>query len=228
MRVWAARVSFTIVAHPPAARPLFFDLWSFFYDAPLVQRLTYRPVHDAVLAALSGARPTRILDVGCGTGILSDRLSRTLRGARVVGCDFSTGMLRHAGARGAQVAWVQANALELPFRDASFDAVVSTEAFHWFPDQQCALNEFHRVLVPGGRLLVALINMPVELLTRVGRVGSQLLGEPALWPTRERLRAQAERAGFRIETQRRVYRIPLGLLLPPVLTVAVRPAAPAP
>jgi ubiquinone/menaquinone biosynthesis C-methylase UbiE len=212
------------VADRPGARRRFFDIWSGFYDAAWVQRLTYRPVHDAVLAALRAPAHARILDVGCGTGLLSRRLGRSRHGFRVVGCDFSTGMLRHAAARRSEVAWVQGDATRLPFRDASFDALVSTEAFHWFPDQSRALEEFHRILVPGGRLLVALVNVPLDVVTRAARVGSLLLGEPARWPTRKRMRTLVEAAGFRVTAQKRVYRIPLSPLLPPVLTVAVRPA----
>jgi ubiquinone/menaquinone biosynthesis C-methylase UbiE len=200
-----------------------FDVWSRFYDAPLVQRLTYRPEHDAVLRALRSKRHERLLDVGCGTGLLSARIARTLPGCGVVGCDFSRGMLARAaaGRRGAR--WVRGDALHLPFADASFDALVSTEAFHWFPDQPAALKEFRRVLEPGGRLLVSLINPPVAALSRLTRAGSALLGEPLYWPTRSRMRRQVEAAGFRIEAQRHVFRVPAGLILPSVLTEAVRP-----
>ena len=51
-----------------------FDVWSTFYDLPLVQRLTYQPVQDAVVAALRPHEPRRVLDVGCGTGLLATRL----------------------------------------------------------------------------------------------------------------------------------------------------------
>ena len=217
------------MADPRGAKPRFFDLWSYVYDAPWVQRLTYRPLHDAVLAALPETRQPRVLDVGCGTGQLCNRLRHALPGAPIVGCDFSGGMLRHAAARSpgsARIGWVRSDAQALPFRDGSFDVLVSTEAFHWFPDQQRALAEFYRVLAPEGRLLLALMNAPVEWLTRMGHAGSQLLGEPAIWPTRQRLREQAEHAGFRVERQSRVYRIPLGVTLPPTLMLAVRPSAP--
>lgn len=198
-----------------------FDLWSYVYDAPLVQRLTYRPEQEAVLRRLAGPPPGRVLDVGCGTGRLAARIRGEL-GLPTVGCDFSRGMLVRARARSRRVSWVQAEAGRLPFGDASFDALVCTEAFHWFPDPQGALAEMRRVLAPGGRLLVSLVNPPLEWLSRAFRAASRLAGEPLLWPTRPRMRGWVEAAGFRVEEQRRVFRIPAGLTLPTVLTVARR------
>jgi ubiquinone/menaquinone biosynthesis C-methylase UbiE len=203
----------------------FFDVWSIFYDQPLVQRLTYRPVQDAVVDALRSLGACRILDIGCGTGLLAARLEHELDDTRVVGCDFSHGMLRQAAGHAPHVPWIQGDALRLPFRNASFDAVVSTEAFHWFPDQAAAVAEFFRVLAPGGRALVALVNTPNETVRAAFRTGSRLLGQPLDWPTRQRMRALFEGVGFGVETQRRLWRLPAGLLLPPVLTVAVRPRA---
>jgi ubiquinone/menaquinone biosynthesis C-methylase UbiE len=199
-----------------------FDLWSRFYDAPLVQRLTYRPGQDAVLQALLACGAARVLDVGCGTGKLAARIRHEQPGVAVTGCDFSHGMLSQALRRADGASLVQADALRLPFCDASFDAVVSTEAFHWFPDQPAALHEFHRVLGAGGRLLVALINPPLEALSRATRSLSRLAGEPLLWPTRARMRAQVERAGFRVLAQHFVLRLPVPFVLPTVLTEAVR------
>jgi ubiquinone/menaquinone biosynthesis C-methylase UbiE len=202
-----------------------FDLWSRFYDAPVVQRITYRPGHDAVLRELRGLAKGRLLDVGCGTGLLTHRMGRELQPAEVVGCDFSRGMLRQAVHRGPGPPFVQGDALRLPFGDACFDAVVSTEAFHWFPDQDAALSEFFRVLAPGGRLLLALVNASAEWLARATSWGSRLMGEPLLWPTRAALRQQAQAAGFRVIAQRRVFRLPAPLILPCVLLVAARPDA---
>ncbi len=201
----------------------FFDVWSRFYDAPLVQRLTYRPEHDAVLRGLGRGGGRRILDVACGTGLLAARIRRELPDTSVVGVDFSRGMLAQAAAHERVVAAAQGSALDLPFRDASFDAVVSTEAFHWFPDQPRALAEFLRVLAPRGRLLVSLVNPPLEAMSRAGSRLSRLLGEPAHWPTRGRMRALVEDAGFRVESQRIVLRVPATLVLPSVLTIASRP-----
>ena len=201
----------------------FFDLWSLFYDLEIVQRLTYRPVHDAVLRGLRRSGCRRVLDVGCGTGLLAARIRRELDGAQAVGCDFSRGMLHRAAAHEPGAPWVQGDALRLPFRAGSFDAVVSSESFHWFPDPAAALAEFHRALAPGGRAFIALVNPPVEAVSRATRSASRWLGEPLQWPTRRRMRERLGAAGFRVERQERIFRVPMGLLLPPVLTVARRP-----
>ena len=205
-------------------RQSFFDLWSRFYDVGVVQRAIYRPVHEAVLKELRWPPVNRIVDVGCGTGILTERLRSELEADVVAGCDFSLGMLEQAAARTRAVAWMQGDALRLPLRDGSAQAIVCTEAFHWFPDHDAALREFRRVLVPGGRLLVALVNVRAGATSRVAQAGSQVLGTPAYWPTRAEMRAQVEAAGFDVRDQKRVMRV-AGLLIPTVLTVGVRPPA---
>jgi len=207
----------------PGPTPWFFDLWSLFYEQPLVQRLTYRPVHDAVVAAVRDICPRRVLDVGCGTGLLTTRLRDALEDATIIGCDFSHGMLVQARAHRAAIGLVQGDAQRLPIRDGTVDAIVSTEAFHWFPDKPRALAEILRVLVSGGRLLVAIVNTPNAAVRTILQLASQVAGQPFDWPTRADMRALCEHAGFRVESQRRVFRIPAGLSLPPVLTIAVRP-----
>ncbi len=200
----------------------FFDAWSRIYDLPPVQRATYWPVHEAVLRGLHGSKPRRLLDIGCGTGQLTARLQRQFPRAVLVGCDFSHGMLQHATRRSSAVEWVQGDAMHLPFADRRFDVVTSTESFHWFPDQQAALAEIFRVLAPEGRLLVALVNPPVSLVGDVFHAASRLLGEPFYWPTSAQMRQRVEAAGLRVESQRRIFRLP-GFLLPPVITTAVKP-----
>jgi ubiquinone/menaquinone biosynthesis C-methylase UbiE len=202
----------------------FFDAWSRVYDAPLVQRLTYRPVHDAVVAELVARRPRRVLDVGCGTGLLTARLRDAFPAAHVVGVDFSAGMLAQAAARSPGAPWVRADALRLPVASGRVDAIVSTEAFHWFPDQAAALAEMRRVLVPGGAVLVALVNVSNDVVGVAARLASRIAGQPLDWPTRARMRNLFEGAGLRVVAQRWILRFPAPLLLPPVLTVGVRDA----
>ena len=200
----------------------FFDVWSRFYDARLVQRLTYQPEHDAVLRRLRPLAPGRVLDVACGTGLLAARIRRALPGSRVVACDFSRGMLAQASGHQRATALVQASALALPFAGSSFDAIVTTEAFHWFPDQARVLGEFRRVLAPSGRIFVSLVNPPLEAMADAAGWMSRRLGEPARWPTRRQMRRMVELAGFEVESQNLVLRVPATFVLPSILTVAVR------
>lgn len=199
-----------------------FDVWSLFYDLPWIQRAVYRAPQDAVVAELRAAHARDVLDVGCGTGILVARARRELRGVHAVGCDFSAGMLAQARARDAGATWVRGDAGRLPFCDGAFDAVVSTEAFHWFPDPHAALRELARVLRADGRLLVALVNPRFAATGRVMHLASRLVGEPFRWPTAAAMRAMVRGAGFRVDRQTRLFRLPGALLVPPVLTVATK------
>ncbi len=204
------------------AKPWFFDTWSRFYDETVVQRLVYRPVHDAVIATLAPRRPSRALDLGCGTGLLTARLKDDLRVGKVTGADFSAGMLGQAAARRRDLAWVRASASALPFADDAFDAITSTEAFHWFPDQPLALRECRRVMAPGGTFALALVNPWSEWLSDAAHAASTLAGQPFYWPTREAMRSMLEEAGFRVEAQHRILRLVGAVLFPGVLSVAVR------
>ncbi len=182
-------------------------------------------MHDAVLRALRRRAPTSVLDLGCGTGQLLGRLADDLPLRRLVGCDFSAGMLAHAAARLTgthdRPALVRGDALRLPFGDGTFDAVVSTEAFHWFPDHDVAIAELGRVLVRDGVLLLGFVNPPLGLVSEAIHAASRLLGTPLRWLTAMALRRKLERGGFEVVAQRRIFRIP-GFLIPPVLTEATR------
>lgn len=202
---------------------LFFDLWSLVYDLRPVQALVYRPVHEAVLARLRAFRALRVLDVGCGTGLLAVRLRRELPGARVIGCDFSAGMLARAAARDPRGPWVRGDAQRLPFREAAFDAVVCTESFHWYPDQRRALAEFYRVVVPAGLVLIETTSPHLAAIGDLAHGLSRLAGVPFTWPARARLHADLEAAGFAVEAQRWIPRLPGPVLFPAVLSIARRP-----
>jgi ubiquinone/menaquinone biosynthesis C-methylase UbiE len=118
----------------------------------------YRALHLRALQALQrrpGA-PGPLLDAGCGTGGLLRRLAGTL-GRALVGLDFNPEAARRAGAKsGALTAGGDAN--RLPFADASFGALVSLDVLcHRAVEPGLALAEFHRVLKPGGALV---LNLP--------------------------------------------------------------------
>jgi ubiquinone/menaquinone biosynthesis C-methylase UbiE len=96
-----------------------------------------------------------VLEVAIGTGL---NLRHYPPGVRLTGLDFSPAMLDRARARAAElgldVTWREGDAQALPFADASFDTVVCTLGLCGVPDERVALAEMHRVLRPGGTLLL--------------------------------------------------------------------------
>lgn len=100
------------------------------------------------------AAEAELLEIGCGTGLILQRLSRYCR--RAVGVDLSPGMLELARKRGLDV--VEGDATALPFGDESFDVVVSFKVLPHVQDLSTALSEAARVTRPGGRLFLEIYN----------------------------------------------------------------------
>ena len=97
----------------------------------------------------------RILDVGCGTGVLLARLSASGDGTRLFGIDPVPEMLEVARRRlPAGVELREGSAEQLPYSDGAFDVVVSCSVFHYLADPLGALEEMKRVLAPGGTVVV--------------------------------------------------------------------------
>ncbi|HLK56309.1 MAG TPA: methyltransferase domain-containing protein [Chthonomonadaceae bacterium] len=90
-----------------------------------------------------------ILDVGCGTGAMSARLTRY---GRVVSADFSPLALEFSQRRGLKHL-VGADAMRLPFASDTFDLLIAMDMLEHLPDDKAALCEFYRVLKPGGRII---------------------------------------------------------------------------
>jgi len=112
---------------------------------------------DRILdVALAGRGSLEALDAGCGTGFLSFELAR--RGHRVTGVDFAPAMLaearRKAAERTISVRFEEADAEHLPFPPASFDLAISRHVLWTLPHPEAAIDEWVRVLRPGGRLVV--------------------------------------------------------------------------
>jgi ubiquinone/menaquinone biosynthesis C-methylase UbiE len=143
------------------------------------------PVADA-----AGIRTgNKVLDVGCGTGVLArEALKRVGPDGQVVGLDLNEGMLAVAARTEPKIEWRQGNAASLPFEDARFDVVVSQFALMYFPDRTAALSEMWRTLAPGGRLAIAswaaidharAYQILVDILARqCGREAADVLAAP--------------------------------------------------
>ncbi|HTZ86386.1 MAG TPA: ubiquinone/menaquinone biosynthesis methyltransferase [Solirubrobacteraceae bacterium] len=101
----------------------------------------------------------RVLDVGCGTGDLTLEIAGRVPGTELIGCDFSEPMLGRAREKSARrgtrsVRFEHADALRLPYADASFDAVTTGFALRNLADTDRGLAELARVVRPGGRVVV--------------------------------------------------------------------------
>lgn len=142
-----------------------------------------------VVARVAPTPGTRVLDVGCGPGAAVRRAADA--GAEAIGVDPSPAMVRiarrrsgrHPGAR-----YLVGHAADLPVDDDAIDVAWTIAAFHHWPDTDAGLAEAHRVLAPGGRLLVG-----EKRLRKEGGHGLTPDGTT-------RLLADLERHGFRDAT----------------------------
>src|SRR5512147_329568 len=122
------------------------------YASPLVP-LIFEPYAVDLVSRLASKSPRRVLEIACGTGVVTRRLAAVLpENAAIVATDLSQAMLDEASAAGTQrpVEWRPADAMQLPFADGSFDAVVCQFGVMFFPDKAKAFSEVRRVLAPGG------------------------------------------------------------------------------
>jgi SAM-dependent methyltransferase len=113
------------------------------YATDLVRRLGVRPV-------------SRVLEIAAGTGVVTRAMAAGLPGSvSIVATDLNQAMLDRASEVGTAraVAWRQADAMQLPFPDGAFDAVVCQFGVMFFPDKARAFSEARRVLQPGGLFL---------------------------------------------------------------------------
>jgi SAM-dependent methyltransferase len=117
-----------------------------------------QPLFEAVLDAAQVSPGTRLLDVGCGSGLTL--MLAAQRGARPSGLDVSPGLLDVARGRLPGADLREGDMEFLPFGDAAFDAVTGVNAFQFAGDPQKALREAARVTRPGGRVVASLFAAP--------------------------------------------------------------------
>jgi len=113
----------------------------------------------AVRRASAAERGERVLDIAAGTGTSSEPFAD--EEIEVVPADFSMGMVRQGRRRRPDMAFTAADALALPFADASFDVVTMSFGLRNVADPAAALVEFARVARPGARLVVCEFSQPV-------------------------------------------------------------------
>lgn len=126
------------------------------YDTYLVPLIFEEFARDLAQRTVA-LSPNSVLETAAGTGVVARALAPALpAGARYVVTDLNQPMLDHAAKRqglDARIAWQRADALNLPFQDASFDAVCCQFGAMFFPDKVAGYAEARRVLRPGGSFL---------------------------------------------------------------------------
>ena len=136
-----------------------------------------RPLFEAVLDAARVGTGTRVLDVGCGTGLALE-LAQS-RGATPTGVDVAPGLLGIAAQRLPQADLRLTDLQLLPFEDGSFDAVIAVNSFQFAADPVAAISDAARVLVPGGRLAIGMFAEPERAQSTAVHLAMSALSPPA-------------------------------------------------
>lgn len=153
-----------------------------------------------VLEWLAPQAGERVLDLGCGDGVLTAELAR--RGVSVLGIDISESLLKAAAERGVETR--QMDGQNLPF-DGEFDAVFSNAALHWMSNASAVIEGVFRALKPGGRFVaefgghgnVAAVTTAMRA-TAWRRGGDAALAGPWFFPSVAVYREMLEERGFRV------------------------------
>ncbi len=123
-----------------------------FYERYMVP-LIFQPYAVDLACRVALAAPRRVLELAAGTGVVTRQLALMLEpSAEIVATDLNPAMIQEAARIGTSrpVEWREANAMQLPFEDASFDAVACQFGVMFFPDRPHAFAQARRVLRPGG------------------------------------------------------------------------------
>jgi ubiquinone/menaquinone biosynthesis C-methylase UbiE len=176
-----------------------------------------------LVVALADPRPgERVLDVACGTGVVTRLVAQQVgRTGNVVGLDMNPGMLAVAASSAtsgpptsAPITWREASATNMPLPDAAFDIAYCQLGLQFFPDRPAALREMHRVLVSGGRLGLMVWRsiehspgfgiLAAALARHVSSEAAGIMRAPFALADAEELRKLIAAAGFRDITIRPV------------------------
>ena len=144
----------------PASDTSFTNDVARFYESTLVP-LIFEPYADDLAARAQALGPNSVLEVACGTGVVTRALAAVLPSAcAIFATDLNDAMVAHGELMGTTrpVTWRQADVMALPYPDKSFDLVVCQFGVMFFPNRVAAYQEIRRVLRPAGTLLFNIWN----------------------------------------------------------------------
>jgi ubiquinone/menaquinone biosynthesis C-methylase UbiE len=146
----------------PHNKQQLFDRWASSYDT-LFPSVFYQAIHKRLLEYVELPSAAPVLDIGCGTGRLLDRLASQEPTLQGTGLDFSGEMIRQARDRNRhrpRIIFLEGNATALPFAENQFDAVFNTLSFLHYDSPEQVFQQVSRVLRPKGRFYL------VDITTR--------------------------------------------------------------
>jgi ubiquinone/menaquinone biosynthesis C-methylase UbiE len=144
----------------PTTDSSFTDDVAAFYDSTLVP-LIFEPYAADLATRTQALHPTSVLEVACGTGVVTRALASSLPAAcAITATDLNEAMVTHGERVGTvrPVTWRQADVMALPYANATIDVVVCQFGTMFFPDRVAAYREIRRVLRPGGTFLFNIWN----------------------------------------------------------------------
>ena len=167
-------------------------------------------------ADMAAASPgVDLLDVACGSGNVA--IPAAVRGARVTGLDLTPELFdaarERAAAAGVEVEWIEGDAEDLPFDDASFDCVTSTFGVQFAPRHEVAAAELVRVCRPGGRIalfnwtLDGMVGQLFDLMASYMPPPPDFASPPALWGDEAHVRRLFDGLGVELTFERRVVEV---------------------
>ena len=207
-----------------------FDRWSEDYDSgPNSNWL--QAWQTKIIEIMSPQADEQILDVGCGTGFAVRQLSQRLWEGKVCGLDISRSMLAKAKTNTANcdnVELILGDAENLPHENKQFDKLMCANCFHYFPNLTVVIQEFHRVLKPGG--IVYILDScrdvsPAIIFYDLAR--KKIAADHVRYYHTKEIKATLAQAGFQaIREELRAHRLFLhGKLITGVALIAARKAA---
>lgn len=161
-------------------------------------KITGTVIEDRIVYGLDPGE-NRILDVGGGTGKISEAIKKFQNRGEVYLLDNSREMLKEASKKNLENL-VYGLSHDMPFSDEFFDTVICTDALHHFENPERSVLEMGRVLKPGGKLIIYDFK-PESFLTKILKAFEMILGEPGSFLPPEKLVHMLNSKGFEVKIE---------------------------
>ena len=165
----------------------------------------WRHDYKYALAEIERIRPDRLIDIGCGPGAFLSLVQKRFPDIQLNALDLSEEMVKETRSRLSATAIVTAGDAEhMPLEDHQYQAVTCNMSIHHYPHPQDAVNEMHRILRPGGYLLLNDMDCVLPIRALANLIFPRLPGGDVKMYSREEILAMVKKAGFRDVRYRKV------------------------